>query len=177
MMLFSLLRYARLTTCLLLFCMAGSVWSPDAWAPKAWAHKGEEHKGGEPVTGGRVAQSPDDKILNEVGFEQKLNQQLPLGLEFRNESGQRVQLRQYFGEKPVVILPIYYKCSMLCPIGADMLLDSLKQLKFSIGKEFNVVTLSINPEETPEIAKDTKAGYIKKYGRPGAENGWHFLTG
>jgi protein SCO1/2 len=161
-MMYSIFRRARLLLVLMAFCLAGG----------AWAHKGEE-----PVNGGKVAQSPDEAILNQIGFEQKLNKQLPLGLEFTDESGKRVQLRQYFGEKPVVLLLIYYKCGMLCPLGVDMLLDSLKQVKASIGKEFNVVTVSINPEETPDIAADTKKGYIGKYGRPGAEKGWHFLTG
>jgi len=161
-MLCSFLRRARLLLVLLAFCLAGD----------AWAHKGEE-----PVTGGETPLSPNDAILKQIGFEQKLDQQLPLGLEFRDESGKNVQLRQYFGEKPVILVLIYYKCGTLCPIGLDLMMDSLKKVKPSIGKEFNVVTVSINPEETPEIAADTKKGYIEKYGRPGAEKGWHFLTG
>jgi protein SCO1 len=121
--------------------------------------------------------TPEDKILNQVAFEQKLDTQLPLGLEFRNESGKTVQLRQYFNGKPVILMMLYYKCSTLCPIGADMLLATLQQLKPSIGKDFQIVTVSINPQETPEMAADTKKGYLAKYKRSGAEAGWHFLTG
>lgn len=155
MMFFSTIRRAGLLG-LLTFCLAGV----------ARAHQTSS-----------TGLTADDKTLNQVGFDQKLDNQLPMGLEFRDESGKRVQLRQYFGEKPVIIMMIYYRCSMLCPVGTDMLLDSLKQLKFSIGKEFNLVTVSIDPKETPKDAADTKAGYIKKYGRAGAESGWHFLTG
>ncbi len=155
MMYFSMIRRAALLFSLT-FCLTSG----------AWAH-GEKNRG----------LTADDKALNQVGFDQKLDTNLPMGLEFRDESGKRVQLRQYFGEKPVIIMMIYYRCALLCPLGADMLLDSLKQLKFSIGKEFNVVTVSIDPKETPQDAADSKAGYIQKYGRAGAENGWHFLTG
>lgn len=133
-------------------------------------------KGGATQGGIRTA---EENILDSVGFDQKLDNQLPLALDFRDESGKPVQLRQYFGEKPVVILPIYYRCGLLCPMGAEEMLRSLKQIKPTIGRDFQVVTLSIDPKETPELAAETKKRYVKEYGRDAAQTaaGWHFLTG
>lgn len=123
------------------------------------------------------AQTAEQRTLNKVGFDQKLDGQLPLAVSFKDETGRKVQLREYFGSKPVVILPIYYRCSMLCPLGVDKLLESLKKMKFTAGKEFTLLTVSIDPKETPEIAAEVRAGYLKRYGRPEATGGWHFLTG
>lgn len=133
------------------------------------------------VTSGRELglKSADDGILNQVGFDQKLDNQVPLGLEFRDESGKKVQLRQYFGTMPVVILPIYYRCGMLCPLGAEEMLRALQQVKPTIGRDYQIVTLSIDPKETPAMATETKRGYIAQYKRDpqSAGAGWHFLTG
>ncbi|HEY0072672.1 MAG TPA: SCO family protein [Abditibacteriaceae bacterium] len=149
-------------------------------ASQAGAHKGEkadEHK--TPRTGTGGIHTAEDKILDSVGFDQKLDNQLPLGLEFKDESGKTVQLRQYFGEKPVIILPIYYRCGTLCPIGAEEMLRSLKQIKPAIGQEYQIVTLSIDPKEGPELAAETKKRYVTEYKRDDAKTaaGWHFLTG
>jgi protein SCO1/2 len=115
--------------------------------------------------------------LTNVGIEQRLNQQVPLDLAFRDENGKSVCLRDYFGQKPVVLSLVYYKCPMLCSEVLSGLTNSLKILKFDIGDQFNVLTVSFNPEETPELAAAAKAGYLKRYNRPGAAEGWHFLTG
>lgn len=116
-------------------------------------------------------------LLGNVGIDQKLNEQLPLNLAFQDESGQRVELRQYFGEKPVILSLVYYECPMLCTEELNGLLSSLKQISFDVGKQLNVVTVSFNPHERPPLAAAKKGMYTNLYGRPGAAEGWHFLTG
>jgi protein SCO1/2 len=115
--------------------------------------------------------------LKNVGIEQRLNQQIPLGLVFRDEGGKTVTLRDYFGQKPVILNLVYYKCPMLCSEVLSGLVSSLKILKFDVGNQYNVLTVSFNPRETPDLAAASKAQYLKRYGRPGAAEGWHFLTG
>jgi protein SCO1/2 len=115
--------------------------------------------------------------LKNVGIAQRLHEQIPLGLGFRDERGQPVSLRDYFGQKPVILNLVYYKCPMLCSEVLSGLVSSLKILKFDVGKQYNVLTVSFNPRETPDLASATKAQYLKRYGRPGAAEGWHFLTG
>jgi protein SCO1 len=123
-----------------------------------------------------VPQSPDD-IIKRVGFDQKLNAQVPLNTVFRDEDGKQIRLGQYFGEKPVMLILIQYRCTMLCSHEMNALTKSLKELKFDIGKQFNLLTVSIDPRETPELAAGKKKSYVKDYGREGASTGWHFLTG
>jgi protein SCO1/2 len=123
---------------------------------------------------------PDTKqptILGTVGFDQKLEAQIPLDLEFRDESGRRVKLAEYFTGKPVILSLVYYECPMLCTVTLNAVGRMLKGLPFDAGKEFQIVTVSINPRETPELARQKKDAHIAAYGRPGAEKGWHFLTG
>jgi protein SCO1/2 len=117
------------------------------------------------------------KIFNEVGIEQNLGDQVPLDLRFTDEHGNEVALGDYFGEKPVVLSLVYYKCEMLCPQVLNGMTETFKTLRMDIGEEFNVVSVSINHRETPADARDRKAGYIRDYGREGAEENWHFLTG
>jgi protein SCO1/2 len=120
---------------------------------------------------------PRPDILSKVGFEQRLNAQAPLDLPFRDEHGRQVRLGEYFGKKPVVLQLVYYKCPMLCTLALNGLLRTFRALPFTAGKEFTAVVVSINPEETPALAAAKKASYLEKYRRPGAEEGWHFLTG
>jgi protein SCO1/2 len=120
---------------------------------------------------------PADEIIKGIEFEQKLNQQLPLGLTFRDEAGQTVPLADYFGRKPVILVFAYYDCPMLCTLVLNGLLTSLNELNFDLGREFEVVTVSIDPTETPELAAAKKAVYLKQYRRPNGAAGWHFLTG
>ena len=115
--------------------------------------------------------------LEHVGIEQRLNQQVPLDLAFRDETGKAVHLRDYFGQKPVILNLVYYKCPMLCGEVMSGLTRALKVIKFDTGNQFNVLSVSFNPNETPELAAASKAQYMERYGRPGAANGWHFLTG
>lgn len=116
-------------------------------------------------------------ILENVGLDQKLGSQVPLDLEFRDESGLKVTLGQYFGEKPVVLTLVYYECPMLCTLILNGTVRALRAMDFSAGEEFQIVTVSINPEETPVIAASKKDQYLESYRREGAEKGWHFLTG
>ena len=115
--------------------------------------------------------------LEHVGFEQRLNEQIPPELTFRDETGKAVQLKDYFGKRPLVLNLVYFRCPMLCGEVLSGLTNSLRMLKFDVGKQFDVLTVSFDPRETPELAAEKKAEYLKRYGRPGAEKGWHFLTG
>ncbi|MGH9424350.1 MAG: SCO family protein, partial [Thermoanaerobaculia bacterium] len=112
-----------------------------------------------------------------VAIAQNLNAQLPLDLMLRDETGRVVRLGQYFNHgKPVLLNFMYYRCPMLCPIVMDGVTSALTELRFDIGKEFDVVTISIDPRDTPEQAAMKKEMYVKRYGRFDAANGWHFLT-
>lgn len=116
-------------------------------------------------------------LLKEVGIDQKLNQSIPLNLEFRDEHGKAVQLGEFFGQKPVILSLVYYNCPMLCTQVLNGLESSLKLIPMDIGKQFNVVTVSIDPTERSVLAEAKRALYTGLYGRPGAAAGWHFLTG
>jgi len=115
--------------------------------------------------------------LENVGIEQRLDSQVPPDLTFRDETGQTVKLGDYFGKKPLILNLVYYNCTMLCGEALAGLSGAMRLVKFDVGKEFEVVTVSFDPRETPEIAAAKKKDYVKRYGRPGADTGWHFLTG
>jgi protein SCO1/2 len=118
-----------------------------------------------------------DSILDRVRFDQKQGATLPLDLTFRDEAGRAVKLGDFFGKRPVILDLVYYRCPTLCNLGLNGLARGLKPLTPTVGKEFEVVTVSIDPNETPGLAAAKKASYLELYGRPGAERGWHFLTG
>jgi protein SCO1 len=115
--------------------------------------------------------------LQKVAFEQRLNEQLPLDLPFKDENGAAVRLGDYFGRKPVVLAFVYYECPMLCTQVLNGLESALRVLNESVGNEFDVVTVSFDPRETPVLALGKKKAYLERYQRDGAEHGWHFLTG
>lgn len=118
--------------------------------------------------------------LKEVGIEQKLGEQVPLDAEFKNEDGRAVKLSEYFGkERPVVLALVYYECPMLCNEVLNGLTGSLKGISFDAGKEFDVVAISFDAKENdkPDLAKNKKESYLKRYGRENVANGFHFLTG
>jgi len=115
--------------------------------------------------------------LENVGIEQHLDGQVPSDLAFVDDTGRPVKLGDYFGKKPLILNLVYYNCTMLCGEALAGLTGSMKMIKFDVGNQFDVVTVSFNPKETPEIAAAKKADYLKRYGRPGAAAGWHFLTG
>lgn len=122
------------------------------------------------------AQSVAD-VIQQVKFEQKINQPLPLELAFRDETGRPVRLGEYFGRQPVIVALVYYQCPMLCTYVLDGLVRGLRPLSFNPGKGFEVVAVSFNPKETAALAAEKKNAYLKQYGRPQTADGWHFLTG
>ena len=117
------------------------------------------------------------ELLKQAGIDQKLNDSIPLDLKFRDEHGRTVELAQYFGSKPVILSLVYYNCPMLCTQVLNGLERSMKLIPMDIGSDFNVVTVSIDPTERPVLAEAKQALYTGLYGRPGAAQGWHFLTG
>ncbi len=123
------------------------------------------------------AQEVAGRVANQVGFDQNLGTQLPLDLHFRDDSGRELTLGDLFGRRPVILAPVYYRCPMLCNQVLNGLTRSLKPLSNSAGNDFDVVALSIDPAEKPELAAMKKLSYLERYDRPGSESGWHFLTG
>jgi protein SCO1/2 len=138
-------------------------------------------QGGLPQGSPMRTQSRQDakpRILKDVGIEQRLDEQIPLDLVFKDENGRQVRLGQYFGERrPVVLALVYYTCPMLCNQVLDGLASSTGVLSFDAGKEFEVVAVSFDPRDTPETASAKKADYLARYKRNGAAAGCHFLTG
>jgi protein SCO1/2 len=116
-------------------------------------------------------------LLSKVAIDQHIGQQIPLDLTFTDESGQRVQLGQYFGKRPVILALVYYECPMLCTQVLNGLVTAIGVLNFEVGREFDVVAVSFNPKEGPGLASQKKAAYLKRYDRPQSAAGWHFLTG
>ena len=116
-------------------------------------------------------------LLKQVGIDQHLNQQIPLHLVFNDETGREVQLGEFFGKRPVILAMVYYECPMLCTQVLNGLVSALGVLKFDVGREFDVVAVSINPRETPALAAQKKQVYVERYKRPESAAGWHFLTG
>ena len=122
--------------------------------------------------------STPPELPGRVAIAQKLDSQIPLDAMFRDESGKIVRLGDYFRSgRPVLLDFMYYRCPMLCSVVMDGLSSGLTELKFNVGQEFDVVTVSIDPRDTPQAAAAKKETYIKRYGRFDAAKGWHFLTG
>ena len=115
--------------------------------------------------------------LREIGFDQKIDDRLPLDVELRDESGRQVRLGEYFGSKPVVLAFVYYDCPMLCTQVLSSMTSTFGVLALDPGRDFEIVVVSFDPRETPALAAEKKALYVERFGRPGTEGGWHFLTG
>ena len=115
--------------------------------------------------------------LREIGFDQNIDQRVPLDTTFRNEAGATVHLGDYFGKKPVVLVFAYFDCPMLCTQVISGLSSALGVMSLNPGKDFEIVTVSFNPHDTPASAAAKKAAYLERYKRAGAAEGWHFLTG
>lgn len=135
-----------------------------------------------PSPSGTLAARADEAaartIYSDVAFDQKLGDPVPPDLTFRDESGASVRLGDLLGgEKPVILTLVYYRCPMLCNQVLNGVVRSLLPVKLDMGRDFDVLTVSIDPTETPDLARAKKAGYVRRYGRPGAAAGWHFLTG
>lgn len=122
-------------------------------------------------------QSSPEKLTSQVGFDQRLGGQLPLDSIFRDDSGGPLRLGALFKQRPVLLVPVYYRCPLLCNQLLNGLARSLKPVSLLPGKDFELVAYSIDPQETPELAGQKKAVYLERYGRPGSQRGWHFLTG
>jgi protein SCO1/2 len=132
----------------------------------------------DPSQAGTVNGLPE--ALQKIGIEQKLGEQLPLDAEFKDESGRTVKLGEYFNKgRPVILAFVYYECPMLCNEVLNGLTGSLKGISFDAGKDFDVVAISFDARENdkPDLARNKKESYMTRYGRPGTEKGWHFLTG
>ena len=127
--------------------------------------------------GTALAQDPPAGVLGEIGVDQKLNAPIPKDLLFKDESGRDVRIGDFFHGKPVILTLVYYECPMLCSMTLNGLVKSLRPLAFTIGDEFEVVTVSFDPNEKPELATAKKDVYVNDYGRASAASGWHFLTG
>ena len=122
------------------------------------------------------AQNPDS-VLTQIGIDQKLGVQVDPNIEFRDESGQTVRLGDYFGTKPLILTPVYYECPMLCSMLLNGLVKALHVMPFTAGKEFEIISFSIDPNEQSDLAAQKKLHYVRDYGKPQAARGWHFLTG
>jgi protein SCO1/2 len=117
------------------------------------------------------------ETLASLKFQQNLNSILPLDLMFQDESGHSIHLRDCLHDKPAILVFGYYECPMLCSAVLNGLLNGLNDLKRTVGKDFDLIFVSIDPGETPHLAAAKRASYLRHYDRPGSESGWHFLTG
>jgi protein SCO1/2 len=151
-----LLMFCSALIAAFLFCGANGAAAQDAFV---------QNPGGKP------------EVLKNVGLDQKLNAQVPLDLTFRDEHGATVKLGQLLQGKPAILTMVYYQCPMLCTEVLNGTLNSLKEVPLDIGKDFSVITVSIDPSERPVLADAKHIMYAGLYGRPGAVQGWHFLTG
>ena len=116
-------------------------------------------------------------LLRQVDFVQRLHEFIPLDLVLWDETGRPVPRQDYFGRKPIILSLVYYDCPNLCTMVLNGLLRALRALSLTVGADFDVLVVSINPQNTPALAAAKKAQYVRGYGRAGAANGWHFLTG
>jgi protein SCO1/2 len=116
-------------------------------------------------------------ILKKVGFDQRLNETIPLETVFRDEQGREVKLGEYFGVQPVVLVMAYYRCPMLCTQVLNGLVEGLRESRLTIGQDFRVVTVSFDPSDSPKMAVAKKENYIRAYADSKAATDWHFLTG
>lgn len=145
-----------------------------AWCGALWAQAGPMAPS---IEAGDIRRPAPADVVNAVGVDQKLDAPIPLDLVFKDESGKDVRLGDYFGKRPVILAPVYYQCPMLCTMTLNGLTSSFKPLSLDIGKDFDVVTVSFDPTEKSPLAAAKKERYLKEYNRPGADAGWHFLTG
>jgi protein SCO1/2 len=120
---------------------------------------------------------PADAALREVRFDQRLGERVPPDIPFRDEAGREVTVGNYLGDRPVILVLAYLRCPRLCTEVLNDLLKGLRGVPFTAGKDFEVVVVSFDAREKPELAAAKKEAYAEGYGRPGGEAGWHFLTG
>ena len=131
----------------------------------------------EPHGGAQISNKLPSELID-IGIKEKLGSKINLDLKFKNELGQDVRLGDYFkADKPVLLTIVYYRCPNLCNYHLNGLTRVLKNLNWNAGKEFEIVAVSMDPNETPDMASNKKNAYVQEYERPGTANGWHFLTG
>lgn len=123
------------------------------------------------------ARATQEQIAARAGLKQKLNAQVPLDAQFRDEHGKTIPLATFFHGKPVILALAYYECPSLCTLVLNGVLQTAQELKFNAGNEYEIVVVSFDPRERPALAAAKKQIYIQRYGRPHAADGWHFLTG
>ena len=124
-----------------------------------------------------AAQSAPQVIMSKIDVSQRLGEQVPLDIAMRDQTGKTVTIGDYAGQKPLLIIPVYYECPSLCSATLNGLIKALKILEFTAGDQFNIVTFTIDPRESTALAAAKREQYLRQYNRIGAENGWHFLTG
>lgn len=156
---------SRLTTALTALIFAASALT--GWAQPRFSKEQPDYS--------TMGPAPD--ALTRAGFEAKLDSQIPLDLELVNEAGEPVRLGDYFGDRPVILTLVYFNCPMLCNIILNSVMDTLGDISLFPGKDYEIVTVSFNHEEGPELAAAKKETYVKAFDKPGAAEGWHFLTG
>lgn len=116
--------------------------------------------------------------LNDVGVTERLGENIPLDLKFANAEGDSIALKELFSDgKPVLLNPVYYECPQLCSMVKEAIFKGVKDLKWTPGSEYNIVTFSFDPNEGSELAVKNKQQYLNKLDRNNANQGWHFLTG
>ena len=146
------------------------------FASPAFAQYDGVPRGGQIGQSGRASGLTPEELRN-VRFDQKLGEQIPLDLVFKDETGAAVRLGDYFGKRPVVLSLVYYECPMLCTEVLNGLVKALKVVSLEPGRDFEIVTVSFDARETPQMASDKKRAYLQRYQRPDSDVSWHFLTG
>lgn len=122
-------------------------------------------------------QTPADQMVDRVSLQQRIGEQLPLDLMFRDTDGRSVRLGEYFGDKPVLLVPIWYSCPNLCGVTLRGLEQGLREVDFTVGENFQVVAISVDPKDPPFKAAGIRSALLDNYGRPESAGGWHLLTG
>lgn len=118
-----------------------------------------------------------EEDLKKIGYDQHVGQPISAGIPFEDSKARKLALGDLWNQKPTLLVLGYYHCPMLCTLINDGLIEALQELRFDVGRDFNVINVSIDPHETPQIAAVKKKEYLRRYGRPGADSQWHFLTG
>ncbi len=148
---------------LLLFINAANVFAIGGKGPLEMAKDGVQNK--------------RSVVLDKIGIDEHLGEKIDLDLAFTDEKGSEVLLKQYFTDKPVFLMLIYYECPTLCNLHLNSLMKTFQKFEWNIGDKFEFVAVSIDPEESPKLAEKKLNAYLKEYGKPETRKGWHFLTG
>jgi len=141
----------------------------------SWAQVDDATAPAQPASA--AAQSPQASLLQKIDVEQKIGTKLPLDLHFRDSEGRDVRLGDLFGKRPVILTMVYYECPMLCTLVLNGVVRAIRALPFDLGEGYDIVTVSFDPGEGPELAAQKKKAYLEHYGDPSAGGSWHFLTG